>query len=138
MSDLLHQAVVGSAVAEATFGPLDREDLRRYADASGDLNPLHLDAAFARRAGFEDVIVHGMLGMALLGRLLRDAFPSRKLLRFRTRFRRAIPVGKPIVCVARLMAASTAEVAEIALTAATDGGPVLIEGTATLALPEIG
>jgi acyl dehydratase len=136
MSDLL-QRVVGSAVAEATFGPLDREDLRRYADASGDLNPLHLDAAFARRAGFEDVIAHGMLGMALLGRLLRDAFPSWKLLRFRTRFRHVIPVGKPIICVARL-AASNAAAAEITLTAAIDGGPVLIEGTATLALPEIG
>jgi 3-hydroxybutyryl-CoA dehydratase len=138
MSDLLQQAVVGSAVAEATFGPLDREDLRRYADASGDRNPLHLDAAFARRAGFDDVIVHGMLGMALLGRLLRDAFPSWKLLRFRTKFRHVIPVGKPIVCVARLAAASNAAVAELTLTAAIDGGPVLIEGTATLALPETG
>jgi acyl dehydratase len=137
MSDRLRQVVVGSAVAEATFGPLDREDLRRYADASGDLNPLHLDAAFAGRAGFEDVIVHGMLGMALLGRLLRDAFPSRKLLRFRTRFRHVIPVGKPIVCVARL-AASNAAGAELTLTAATDGGPVLIEGTATLAPPGSG
>jgi len=137
MSDLLQRTVVGSAVAGATFGPLDHDDLRRYAEASGDLNPLHLDKAFARRAGFEDVIVHGMLGMALLGRLLTDAFPSLKLLRFRSRFRNVIPVGKPIVCVARLAASNDADV-EITLTAATDSGPVLIEGTATLALPGSG
>jgi acyl dehydratase len=134
MSASLQEAEVGTAVAEATFGPLDRDDLRRYADASGDLNPLHLDAAFARRAGFEDVIVHGMLGMALLGRLLTDAFPSLQLLRLRARFRAVIPVGEPIVCVARL-AAANGTVAEITLTAATDSGPVLIEGTAILALP---
>jgi len=34
-------------VAERTFGPIAREDLRRYAEASGDLNPLHLDPEFA-------------------------------------------------------------------------------------------
>ena len=134
MSGSLQQAVVGSAVAHATFGPLGREDLRRYAEASGDLNPLHLDPAFARHAGFEDVIVHGMLGMALLGRLLTDAFPSLKLQRFKTRFCSVIPVGRPIVCVAKL-AARHGAVAEIVLTAAPLGGPISIEGTAMLALP---
>jgi acyl dehydratase len=137
MSGPLQHAVVGSAVAQATFGPLDREDLRRYAEASGDLNPLHLDPAFAQRAGFEDVIVHGMLGMALLGRLLTDAFPTLKLQRFRTRFCSVIPVGRPIVCAAKL-AAWHGAVAEIVLTAAPLGGPVSIEGTAMLALPGSG
>jgi acyl dehydratase len=130
-TDLLH-AVVGSVVAEATFDPLDREDLRQYAAASGDLNPLHLDAEFARRAGFDDVVVHGMLGMALLGRLLTEAFPSWRLQRFRTRFRHVIPIGQPIVCVARL-SESNGAVLNLALTAVADRGTVLIDGGATLA-----
>jgi acyl dehydratase len=36
-------------------------DLQRYAAASGDDNPIHLDVALARRAGLEAPPVHGML-----------------------------------------------------------------------------
>jgi acyl dehydratase len=39
----------------------DLEHLRRYAAASGDDNPIHLDVALARRAGLEAPPVHGML-----------------------------------------------------------------------------
>jgi acyl dehydratase len=39
-------------------------DLRRYAAASGDDNPIHLDVALARRAGLEAPPVHGMLLMS--------------------------------------------------------------------------
>ena len=46
--------------------------LALFAAASGDHNPLHLDPEVARRAGFERPLVHGMLTMALAGRLLTD------------------------------------------------------------------
>jgi len=77
MSATLNSGALGTMVAERTFGPIAREDLRRYAEASGDLNPLHLDPEFARQAGFDDVIVHGMLGMALLGRLITEPWAHR-------------------------------------------------------------
>ena len=41
----------------------DLADLREYAAASGDDNPIHLDPAVARRAGLEAPPVHGMLLM---------------------------------------------------------------------------
>jgi len=47
-------------------------DLERYATVSGDLNPIHLDSAAARAAGFEDTIAHGMLIMALACRVVTD------------------------------------------------------------------
>ena len=37
-----------------------REDVRAYADASGDQNPLHQDDPFARSVGFPGIIAHGM------------------------------------------------------------------------------
>jgi acyl dehydratase len=40
-----------------------REDVRAYAEAGGDRNPLHLDDAVAREAGFDGVIAHGMFTM---------------------------------------------------------------------------
>ena len=40
-----------------------REDVRAYAEAGGDLNPLHLDDAAARAAGLPGIIAHGMFTM---------------------------------------------------------------------------
>jgi acyl dehydratase len=47
-----------------------RTDLVRYAGASGDLNPIHWNERFARDVGLPNVIAHGMLTMALAGRLV--------------------------------------------------------------------
>jgi hypothetical protein len=44
---------------------VDRDHPVRYAAASGDENPIHLDAAFARAQGFPAPIVHGMCTLAL-------------------------------------------------------------------------
>jgi acyl dehydratase len=118
-------------VAEWTFSPFTREDLRRYADASGDLNPLHLDREVAQQAGFEDVIAHGMLGMALLGRLITEHVAHRELLAFGARFRQVIRTGEPIHCRARLQARD-GDAAVLALEALNPAGALVIEGTATL------
>lgn len=44
---------------------VDDDQTRRYADASGDHNPIHLDPDTARMAGLPDVILHGMCTMAI-------------------------------------------------------------------------
>lgn len=44
---------------------VDEDQTRRYADASGDHNPIHLDRDTARMAGLPDVILHGMCTMAI-------------------------------------------------------------------------
>ena len=44
-----------------------REDVRAYADASGDQNPLHQRDEVARAAGFDGIIAHGMFTMGHLG-----------------------------------------------------------------------
>jgi len=43
-----------------------REDVKAYADASGDQNPLHQDDTFAKSVGFPGIIAHGMFSMAHL------------------------------------------------------------------------
>jgi acyl dehydratase len=133
MKQTLTGVAAGATVAERSFGPFAWEDLHRYAEASGDLNPLHLDRGFARQAGFDDVIVHGMLGMALLGRLVTGSFPSHRLKRFRARFRTVIPTGQSIICAAR-MESRTEDTATLLLTAQGASGTILIEGTATISL----
>src|SRR4051794_36111451 len=51
---------------------LTRADLIRYAGASGDFNVIHWNERVAREVGLPDVIAHGMLTMALVGRALTD------------------------------------------------------------------
>lgn len=51
---------------------LDRELLKSYADASGDHNPIHENEEFAISVGLPNVIAHGMLTMALVGKYVTD------------------------------------------------------------------
>lgn len=75
-----------------------REDVRAYADASGDQNPLHQDDAIAQAVGFPGVIAHGMFTMAHLAscvtRWLGDA---EGLARLRAQFRAPVFMGETIV-----------------------------------------
>ena len=49
-----------------------REQIKAYADASGDQNPIHQDEEIARAMGLPGVIAHGMLNYALLSRAVTD------------------------------------------------------------------
>jgi acyl dehydratase len=126
-----------AVLAEFDSGPISREMLAAYAEASGDSNPLHLDPAFAQKAGFDDVIVHGMLGMALLGRLLSEHYADRALLKFDARFAAVLPVGSALRCRARPVDGVTAQADDgrlrLALEAVDPAGTVIITGSAELA-----
>lgn len=63
---------------------------------SGDSNPLHLDLEFARQAGFDNLVVHGMLNMAHLGRLLTEHFPAERIRSFSARFEGVVLVGQRV------------------------------------------
>ena len=62
---------VGTALPEKIVY-LDRALLRAYADASGDQNPIHQNEQFALSVGLPNVIAHGMLTMALVGKYVTD------------------------------------------------------------------
>jgi acyl dehydratase len=51
---------------------LDRALLKAYADASGDQNPIHQNEEFALSVGLPNVIAHGMLTMALVGKYVTN------------------------------------------------------------------
>ena len=62
---------VGTVLEEHVFY-LDRAILKAYADASGDHNPIHQNEEFAISVGLPNVIAHGMLTMALVGKYVTD------------------------------------------------------------------
>ncbi len=62
---------VGTALPAQQF-TVSRADLVRYAGASGDFNVIHWNERAARAVGLPDVIAHGMLTMAVAGRVVTD------------------------------------------------------------------
>nr|WP_222131491.1 MaoC/PaaZ C-terminal domain-containing protein [Pseudonocardia sp. C8] len=70
-----------------------RADLVRYAGASGDFNPIHWSDRVAGVAGLPGVIAHGMLSMALAGRVLTawTGDPA-SIVSYGTRFTRPVVV----------------------------------------------
>lgn len=83
---------VGTNLPEKVFY-LDRALLKRYADASGDQNPIHQDEKFALSVGLPNVIAHGMLTMALVGKYVSDfAGGSAKVVEFGARFTKPVVV----------------------------------------------
>lgn len=51
-------------------------DVRRFVDMTGDDNPLHVDAAYARGTPFKDVVVHGMLGASFISTVIGTRLPG--------------------------------------------------------------
>jgi 3-hydroxybutyryl-CoA dehydratase len=52
------------------------EDVRRFAQIVGDLNPIHLDEAFAAHSFFKQRIVHGAFLTGLISKVLGMDFPG--------------------------------------------------------------
>jgi acyl dehydratase len=62
----------GSEVPEVRVTP-DKYLTARYAGASGDFNPIHIDEEFARAVGLPGRILHGLWTMAQVARAQTDA-----------------------------------------------------------------
>jgi acyl dehydratase len=68
MADNVHGIEVGH-VASYTR-EVSGDDIRKFAEATGDTNPVHLDAAYAARTMFKAPIAHGMLSAGLVSAAL--------------------------------------------------------------------
>jgi acyl dehydratase len=81
-------ADVGDQIPKLKVTP-DKYLPHRYAGASGDFNPIHIDAEFAKMVGLPSNILHGLYSMGLVARAnaaLADGDP-RALKRLSVQFR---------------------------------------------------
>lgn len=137
MADALRDAAVGDSLPALTMPPITRLTLALYCGASGDHNPLHVDQDFAREAGLGDVIAHGMLVMAYLGRTLTAQVPQRAIREFDTRFHAMTRIGDAITCTARVTARTEVDGApclRVAVEARDQRGELKAAGEALLDL----
>src|SRR6185437_9955102 len=66
------QLTQGAQIPEVRVTP-DKYLTNRYAGASGDFNPIHIDEEFARAVGLPGRILHGLWTMAQVARAQTDA-----------------------------------------------------------------
>ena len=72
---------------------VSRQDLVKYAGASGDFNPIHWNEAFATSVGLPGVIAHGMFTMGAAVQLVTDwAGDPAAVVDFQTRFTKPVLV----------------------------------------------
>lgn len=115
---------------------IDDDQTYRYAEASGDHNPIHTNPDFARQgAGLPGIIVHGMCTMAFAGKVILDdacgGDPAR-LRRLKTRFSKPLFPGETITTRAWLAPSPGPEGVTVYEfeTLNTRGSPVLRNGVA--------
>ncbi len=128
---------VGDELPPLSLPPLTRTTLALYAGASGDHNPIHVDIDYARDAGMPDVIGHGMLSMAWLGRMLTGWAPQRDLREFGVRFTALTRVGERITCTGRVtkkLERDGERLVQVEVKAANEAGEVKVAGDALIAL----
>lgn len=113
-----------------------RDDLVRYAGASGDFNPIHYSDRVARDMGLPGVIAHGMLTMALAARAVSEwAGGPDKVTAFTVRFTSMVVVpddeeGVEVVVSGEAGEPDEAGLVPVAVTATCLGEAVLGKATA--------
>tara|TARA_B100001559_G_scaffold316134_1_gene319209 strand:+ start:33 stop:434 length:402 start_codon:yes stop_codon:yes gene_type:complete len=89
---------VGYEIPVTNIGPFNQNDLVKYAKASGDFNPIHLDKEFAKKMGLDNVIVHGMLIMAHLGKSIAKSNSVSFLKHFSVQFCSITRLEEKLIC----------------------------------------
>lgn len=127
---------VGTVIEEKVFY-LDRALLKAYADASGDQNPIHQNEEFAVSVGLPNVIAHGMLTMALVGKYLTDWAGSPALVKeFSARFVKPVivPVDQKVdLTVSAVIAEVSDDSIKVEISATSAGIKVLGMAKAVIA-----
>jgi len=98
------QVAVGEELPELRR-VVTRDDVKAYADAGGDQNPLHQDDAFARSVGFDGVIAHGMFTMGHMAAcVVAWAGHPAAVVAISAQFRATVSMGQEIVAGGRVRA----------------------------------
>ena len=121
---------------------ITQPQIERYADAAGDHNPIHLDAAFAAGTDFggstlDGTIAHGMMILASISEMLTVAFGENWLIngKLKVRFRGPVYPGETITAFGSVKKVSELEGASeltCAVGVRKDNGEISISGDAVV------
>jgi 3-hydroxybutyryl-CoA dehydratase len=104
------------------------EDVRMFAAATGDTNPVHLDDAAAANTVFKQRVAHGMLSAGMISAVLGSRLPGSGAIYLSQslRFRAPVPIGAEVVATVEVTALDAdRHRATLATTCTVAGKPVL-------------
>lgn len=118
---------------QASFSRLiTTDDLLKFADLSGDYNPLHLDESYAAGTVFGGRVVYGFLLGALVSRLIGMELPGQKslILKESLEFKQPARIGDELMVKGEIKHISqAAQLIELSITISRDE-EVLVVGSA--------
>ena len=131
--------IEGDEITPLEKGPIAYDQLVKYACASGDHTPIHLDNEAAKKAGLKDgVIAHGMLSMGFLGQMMTDWIGDGELKKLGVNFRGMVSLGDVLTCQGKVVRKYEKEkecCVECELYITNQKGERLTSGTAVASLP---
>ncbi len=115
------------------------EDVRSFAEISGDNNPIHLDDDYAARTRFEKRLVHGILTSGMISAVLGTELPGpgSVYISQTLKFRAPVFIGDTItatVTVSKIR--EDKPIATFDTVCTNQDGIVVIKGVAVLLLPD--
>ena len=129
---------VGDELPPLVKPPVDRSQIARFAGATGDFGPLHVDEPFARNAGFPSVLVPGMLTTGFLAELASDWLRGARIRRFSARFVKIVWPGDVVTVrgrvVDRRFEPSSKYAADIEVWGENQRGELVVRGAVTAQL----
>ncbi len=116
------------------------EDVRAFAELTGDRNPVHLDEEYAAQTRFGRRIAHGMLGASLISAVLANELPGRGTVYLSQTLKFTAPVFLGDIVTARVTVKSVREdkpVVTLETVCTNERGERVVEGEAVVLLPRV-
>lgn len=124
----------GGAGPESEVGPITRTTISRYAGASGDFNPVHVDEEFTKAAGMPSVFAHGLFSAGLLAQYVAHWVGQANVRNFGVRFTGQVWPGDTLTITGQVESIEESDgerLANLVISAARQTGDVVVKGTAT-------
>jgi 3-hydroxybutyryl-CoA dehydratase len=112
-------------------------DIEAFAAVTGDVNPLHLDAAYAATTPFGQRIAHGMLSAGYISAVLGTTLPGpgAVYLSQTLRFKRPVRIGDEVTARVTVAEIDAAKAQVVLKTVCLVGGKAVIDGEALVMVP---
>ena len=120
------------------IGPLTRTDFVRYQGASGDMNPIHHDEEFAKKAGYPAPLAVGMFQAGALNAWATDWLGPANVRRTRIRWKEQVWPGDVLTLsgkIARKYQEDGVDKVDLELTCTKQTGGVAVQAWMTFVVP---
>lgn len=123
---------------KASFGKTITEaDIVLFAAVTGDTNPMHLNAEYAKDSIFGERIAHGMLAAGLITKVMGTQLPGPGTIYLSQslRFRKPVRIGDTVTATVEITALNAEKYRATLTTVCTVKGEPVLEGEALVAVP---